>query len=312
MKQYRNIPSLKKILSFLATSEFILREALLGLRRGGWMNWATVSTTAILLFLYGLSFLASWSLGSVLDNLGNQFEVSVFLDHQENAYHLKDTILRLSGVASVEVIPRETAWSMLVHDLGISNIEEATSQLHGNPLVDEIKVKILKSEDVSYVADNLKNIEGIDDVIYIQEIIQKLAQLNKVMKLISSCLIAILSFTVVSIVTMTIRLTISARKQEIEVMQLVGSLRKAIYLPFICQGSLLGIVGAILAGSCLYCIYQLVGNFVAHQPELVQHLASSLKISFLQGLSFAAMLISIGSSLGIIGSSLAVRKFSLR
>jgi cell division transport system permease protein len=65
---------------FLTKLDYLLRETLLGLRRGGWMNWAAISTVTVLLFLFGMSLQASWKLEGLLSQFGSQVEVSVYLD----------------------------------------------------------------------------------------------------------------------------------------------------------------------------------------------------------------------------------------
>jgi cell division transport system permease protein len=83
---------------FLTKLDYLLRETLLGLRRGGWMNWAAVSTVTVLLFLFGMSLQASWKLEGLLNQFGSQVEVSVYLDPG-------------AQIESVKLVVRETARS---------------------------------------------------------------------------------------------------------------------------------------------------------------------------------------------------------
>lgn len=292
--------------------EFLFRETILGLRRGGWMNWATVSTVTVLLFLFGLNLLASWCLDNMLDNLGGQLEISAYLESEVVASDLEIQVLDISGVTSVEFISKEEAWSGLVHELGLSSIEEATHQIQGNPLVDELKVKVRIADEVASVASALSKIDGINEVQYVQEIINRLAQLSEGLKLTSLFMITILSFTATSVIMTTIRLTILARRREIEVMQLVGAIRKLIYFPFLCQGAILGSSGAILACIILFLFSRIVNSIILKQPEFVQYLTSSLQLSMYENFMFSAMLTGLGAVLGLVGSFFAVDKFSLR
>ena len=65
---------------FLTKLDYLLKETFLGLQRGGWMNWAAVSTVAVLLFLFGISLQTSWQVEKLLNQFGSQLEVSVYLE----------------------------------------------------------------------------------------------------------------------------------------------------------------------------------------------------------------------------------------
>lgn len=219
------------MLGLLTKSDYLLRETLLGLRRGGWMNWAAVSTVTVLLFLFGISLQSSWQLEGLLNQFGSQLEISVFLDTGVQADTLRPLVQAMPEVADVKAVSKEQAWSNLVEDLGISDIRGATQQLNGNPLVDELKVKAKDSEQVSTLAEKLAAIQGVDEVQYVDEAVQRIAQLNKGLSWVSIGIISVLTLTAIAVITTTIRLIVMARRREIEVMQLVGATSTWIYLP---------------------------------------------------------------------------------
>ena len=160
-------------------ADYLIRETLLGLRRGGWMNWAAISTMTVLLFLFGISLQASWQLEGLLNQFGSQLEVSVYLDSGVQAASLEEVVSALPEVTAVESISKEVAWEELVADLGISDIAGATDQLKGNPLVDALRVKASRSEAVPSLAAQLQNMQGVSDVLYIDEAVKRIEQLNQ-------------------------------------------------------------------------------------------------------------------------------------
>jgi cell division transport system permease protein len=85
---------------------YLIQETWLGIRRGGWMNWAAISTVAVLLFLLGTSLQASWQISHFINQFGNQVEISAYLDTGVDAITLKPVIARLGDVASVEAISK--------------------------------------------------------------------------------------------------------------------------------------------------------------------------------------------------------------
>jgi cell division transport system permease protein len=167
------------MLKFLTKLDYLLKETFLGLLRGGWMNWATVSTVTVLLFLFGLSLQTSWQVERLLKHFGSQLQLSVYLESGIQAVNIEPLVANMPEVASVEVITKEQAWTKLVKELGSTDIEGANQQLGGNPLVDEMKVKALNPQVVPNLATRLAKLQGVDVVRYIHEAVKRIAQLHR-------------------------------------------------------------------------------------------------------------------------------------
>ncbi len=297
---------------FITKLDYLLRETLLGLRRGGWMNWAAVSTVTVLLFLFGISLQTSWQLEGLLNRFGSQLEVSVYLDTGVQADDLKPVVVTLPEVAEVRTVSKEQAWANLVQDLGVSDIGGATKQLEGNPLVDELKVKAKNPEGVPILAKKLSQMQGVDEVQYVDEAVQRVAQLNQGLSWISLTVISLLTLTAIAVITTTIRLIVMARRREIEVMQLVGATTGWIYLPFILQGIVFGLAGAALSWGLITGIQQFLNNLLAKQPDFVQFLANGLQLSPFKTFLLPLVLLGFGSSIGVMGSLFAVRRIAIK
>lgn len=297
---------------FLTKLDYLLRETLLGLRRGGWMNWAAISTVTVLLFLFGVSLQASWQLEGLLNQFGSQLEVSVYLDTGVQAETLKPIVATLPGVAEAQAVSKETAWAALVKDLGVSDINGATKQLDGNPLVDQLKVKARSPQDVPTVAQALSKVEGVDEVQYVDEAVQRVSQLNRGLSWISLTVTTLLTLTAIAVITTTIRLIVMSRKREIEVMQLVGATTSWIYLPFILQGVTFGMAGAVLSWGLISSIQHFLNSLLAQQPEFVQFLANGVQISPLRMILLPLILLGFGGSVGVMGSLFAVRRIAVK
>lgn len=296
----------------LTKADYLLRETFLGLRRGGWMNWAAISTITVLLFLFGISLQSTWQLERLLNQFGSQLEVSAYLQSGFQASDLKPVVEAFPNVVGVTPVTKESAWASLVTDLGMSEIAGATDQLKGNPLVDELKVKAKDSEAVPAIAAQLQQLDGIDEVRYVDEAVTRLAQLNDGLKWTSLFVITILTMTATAVITTTIRLIVLARKREIEVMQLVGATRVWIYLPFILQGAAFGLAGATVAWGLLLAIQRFLTELATQQADFIQFVVEGLRLTPRQLILLPTSLLGLGTLVGLIGSLLAVRKFSLR
>ncbi|MEP0870269.1 ABC transporter permease [Trichocoleus desertorum AS-A10] len=276
------------------------------------MNWAAVSTVTVLLFLFGISLQASWQLEGLLGQFGSQLEVSVYLNTGVEATTLEPIVKALPEVIAVKAISKEEAWAALVKEMGISDIAGATQQLNGNPLADELKVKARTSEGVPTLAEQLRKLQGVEEVRYVDEAVKRIAQLNQGLNWISFTITSVLTLTAIAVITTTIRLIVMARRREIEIMQLVGATTAWIYLPFILQGITFGIAGAVVAWGLISAVQHFLGNLLAQQPDLIQFLTDGVQLSPIKLLLLPLVLLSFGGLVGLMGSLFAVRRFAVR
>jgi cell division transport system permease protein len=297
---------------FLTKLDYLLRETLLGLQRGGWMNWAAISTVTVLLFLFGISLQATWKVEGLLNQFGSQVEVSVYLDPGAPIEKVLPRVRQLPDVTDVKTISKEQAWVSLTKELGLSDVEGATEQLEGNPLVDELKVKATNSKDVPTLAVKLAQVPGVDEVRYLDEVLQRMQQLNQGLSWVSLIIITVLSLTALAVITTTIRLIVMARRREIEIMQLVGATTVWIYLPFILQGVTFGLVGAAIAWILIASVQEFLANLLSTGPDFIKYIAGGVQPNPLQLILLPLLLLTLGGTVGLVGSLFAVRRFASR
>ncbi|MBN3939047.1 MAG: ABC transporter permease [Nostoc sp.] len=290
--------------------DYLLKETFLGLLRGGWMNWAAVSTVTVLLFLFGLSLQTSWQVEKLLYQFGSQLEVSVYLEPDTRMESIEPLIAKMPEVAAIKTITKEEAWTRLVKEMRISDIEGATQQLGENPLVDEMKVKARNSQVVPTLATQLAKLRGVETVQYVDEAVKRIAQLHRGLNWITLTITIILTLTAIAVTTTTIRLIVMARRQEIEIMQLVGATSVWIYLPFILQGIAFGLVGGAIAWSFISVIQQFLGKLLVNQPEFIQVITNRVQLTPAEILLLPLILLSFGAGVGLMGSLFAVRRFA--
>lgn len=294
----------------LTRLQYLLRETWLGLKRGGWMNWAAVSTVTVLLFLLGAGILVSWQLDYVVNQVGSQLEVATFLESGVEAESLKPFVEKLPGVAEIELISKETSWANLVKELGLEDVKGATEQLSGNPLVDEIRVQARSPEALTPLVESLRGLKGVDEVRYLPEVLQQLTQLNAGLNHLGLGVVSLLTLASLAVITTTIRLIVIARRKEIEIMQLVGATSRWIALPFVLQGLAFGLAGGALSWALLQGARQFLTRLLSEQPVLIQSLLDAKAITAVQQLQLPMMLLGFGGAVGIVGSLFAVQRLA--
>ncbi|MCJ2542593.1 cell division protein FtsX [Thermostichus vulcanus] len=293
---------------FLNKTRYLLQETFLGLRRGGWLNWAAVSTLLVLLFLVGISVELSWGVDATVQSLGGQLEISVYLEPERQAVDLQPQVTQLPHVAEVKVITKDQAWRTLLLEMGIQDEAAIQTQLGDNPLVDAMRVKADSAEALGEVATQIRQLEGVDEVYYGDQVVEQLGQIQEILRLGSLGITGVLALTAVAVITTTIRLIVMARRREIEVMQLVGATAAWIYLPFILQGCLFGVVSAVgswgLVLGSQQLLQELLEKLIAFPfLKVVQADPNQLEFWFLP-----LMLLGMGVFLGTTSSLIAVRK----
>jgi cell division transport system permease protein len=292
--------------------QYLGQETWRGLKRGGWMNWAAISTVTVLLFLFGISLQTHWQINGLLQNMGSQLEISAYLRPNLSGEALKTQLGQMPDLASVQLISREDSWKRLVADLGSTDVQGATEALGQNPLVDQLKIRAQNGQQVPKLAQMLASFPEIEQVSYLNEVMQNLAQLNQGIGWMGWGVIGMLTLTALAVINTTIRLIVVTRQQEIEVMQLVGATTLWIYLPFLLQGLTFGLLGGGMAIGFMAIARHFMTQLLVSQPAFLQSLAQNLQLTTAQGALLSLTLVGFGSFVGLSGSFLAVRRFLVR
>ncbi len=295
------LPTLRKL-------SYLIQETWRGLRRGGWMNWAAISTVTVLLFLFGMQLTVSWQLDALLNQFGSQLEVSVYLKPDTKVETVTPLVAKQPDVMEVKLVSKEQAWASLVKELGFSDIKSVTQQLDGNPLVDELKVKAKTPQAVLPLAAKLVQLPGVDGVRYRSEAIDRLAQINQGLGWVSGGITTFLTMSAIAVISTTIRLIFIARSREVEIMQLVGATAAWIYTPFLVQGLTFGLLGASFALTLITLIRVSLSNLLANAPDFLQFITLGLQTDLQKPWLLSIILLSFGSIVGLLGSFFAIRK----
>ncbi|APH03603.1 cell division protein FtsX [Bacillus weihaiensis] len=284
------------------------RESLKSLARNAWMTFASISAVTVTLILVGTFLVIMMNLNHVASNLEKDVEIRVLIDvtaDEQAQTALKSEIEKIAEVDSIVFSPKEDELNNLVESLG----EEGKSfELfeQNNPLNDVFVVKAKNPKDTNTVAEKIEKLENASKVRYGQEQVEKLFQGISVARNIGLGLIIGLIFTAMFLISNTIKITIIARKREIEIMRLVGATNGFIRWPFFLEGLFLGVLGAVVPITLIVIAYQSIYSLASEK----------LQGSFIELLPFSpfvfqisAILLLIGAVIGIWGSLMSVRKF---
>ncbi len=277
---------------------YALQQAMRAIR-GNWIaSVSTITTmTLSLTILAGFSLL-SLNLNRFLSELQNELEVAVYLAPDANAPLILDIISGWAEVARADLISPDEALSSLVDDLDYLGQAAA---LIPNPLPTTIEMRLLDPAQTPLVSDRLRQLNGVADVEDGSDAVDTFVAINDALRIGGSVLIVVLLSSALFAIVNSIRAAITARRNEIEVMRLVGATRNFIRAPFLIEGFLLGLFSAVITAALVVPGYQLI----------IQRLTEELPFVPLvddPGILGRILLLLLALSLlvGLIGSAISV------
>lgn len=285
-----------------------LRESLKSLARNGWMTFASASAVTVTLILVGVFFVIMMNLNKVATDLEEQVEIRVHIDlaaTQEDQAALKKQIEQMPEIKSIRFSPKEEELENLIDSFG----EEGEAYKlfeQDNPLNDVFVIKTKNPGDTAKVAKKIEKMDYAAKVKYGQGKVEKLFSFINMSRNVGLVLIVGLLFTAMFLISNTIKITIVARKREIEIMRLVGATNSFIRWPFFLEGLWLGLLGAIVPIVLISTSYYYAYDFL--EPKLSGNFIEILHFSpFIYQVS--GLLILMGAIIGIWGSLMSIRKF---
>jgi cell division transport system permease protein len=284
---------------------WFLKEALISLRRNWVMSLAAISTVALSLLVVGIFAFVALSLEQIITNLERQVEVEAFLEDGATFNEiqvLQDKIISWEEVKKLDFISKDKALEIFKERF--KDQPDMLKGLTSDVLPASFKISLKDPHDAKSVAGRLKREGIVEDVTYGADVAERLFVVGRVLRWVGLIFILVLGFASLSLIAITIRLAIFARRHEVAIMRLVGASNWFIRLPFLFEGMAQGLLGAVLAGGGLYLLKRLffeqVVKLLAFLPITMD---SRLFINVNLGLLVA------GLCIGALGSTIALRRF---
>jgi cell division transport system permease protein len=289
---------------------YIIEDALTNIRRSGWGGIASIGTIAVSFVIVGIFLIISGNLGALVAEWKEQFQVTVFLEDgitTEQLGLLRKRIQSERAVKGMTYTSKAEALQQFKREL--TGRESLLEGLGENPIPASLQLRVQEAyqtpEALKQFTASLTRLEGVEDVLYGQEWVDKVSAAVRLLRLLGLSVGLALGLASLLIVSNTIRLTVYARSEEIEIMRLVGASRLHIRAPFLLEGMIQGSLGAGLALLLLYGAYRATLWQLQVSPGQVFGMGVG---SFLEPRWTAAMLLA-GAGVGAFGSLISVGRF---
>lgn len=289
---------------------FVVRRVRQSLWELLWNHALTAGTMAMSLFVFGAFVLLHENLQGLLKGWSDQIQIHAYLEPDLAAGDAQSLAKRIQGlpeVESVKYVSKEQAWSDFKASLGAQSgvLEGLPADVLPASFEITVRPDYRDPAVVTALAERLGRIDGVGVVDYPQEWVERLSLIVLGVQWAKWTFGGILFTATFFIIGSTVRLALLARREEVEIMQLVGASKGLIQAPFVIEGMLQGAFGGVVS---------LAGLWLAHfwlQHNLVSVLplfGSAMQVRFLDPPSMA-LILAIGVSLGGIGSLFSLRRF---
>ncbi len=286
-----------------------IRDALKSVFRNFSLSLASISCITITLLIVSISLILSYNVKSATKSIKEDFTIVVFIQNsvtEERIEEIKTELYSFENIESYEYQNKvEIANEMKNTSDVFKTIIEGWSE-DTNPLQDIFLIKVVDSEKITATAEDLEGIVGVDLVRYGEGMVESLLSVFKYVD--KALIIAIVSLILVTafLISNTIKLTIFSRKREIEIMRLVGASNMHIKMPFVIEGSVLGVLGSVL--PIIFVIYGYSKLFTMFNGEMFTPIFKLVQpVPFIYAVSL--FLLGVGILVGMVGSARAVRKY---
>jgi len=309
----KNQPSKRPALAgegFFGRTGYYFKRAFSNIRQNVFVNVVTIGTIALALLIVSLFLLVFINMESAAESWSERVQVTVYFDHELSAQEqtaFRGKIGALVGVSRISYVSRDEALKRFKDRLrGQETLLEGV-QPEILPTSLEITLKRANRDTLSVeqFVTALKRIPGITEVQYGEEWVRRFNLFLNFMRLVGALLGGFLLVAVIFIVSNTIKLTIYARRDELEVMSLVGATKFFIKAPYLVEGSIQGGAGAAIAVGLLFGLYEL---FLYNADSILTFNPVTSGLSFLP-VEYIGALFLAGVTLGFVGSLTSLKRF---
>ena len=296
----------------IKTIFYNINQGFINIKRNKLFSLASIATIAICIFLIGMFYAVVVNFNYMIETVESKLCVTTFFNEgitDEEILDLRDQIKKRVEVSRIEYTSAEEAWKEYQKLYFGDKVELAEGFKDDNPLADSASFTIYMSDPdmqdtlVSY----LQTLDGIRQVNASANTATTLSDFGKMVGYISVALIAILLAVGVFLIGNTVMIGITVRKEEIGIMKLIGATDFFIKSPFMVEGLMIGLVGAVIPLALLYLIYNNVIKIIMSKFQTLESVTVFLSTNEVFRILVPMALI-IGGGIGLIGSVITIRK----
>lgn len=288
---------------------FSIRRAWQGFWRNAVMSLAATATMVLMLLLLAGFYIIQTGLLAGLEFTEQKVEVVAYL--QPNATDnqiasIQSKLRAMSQVDSVDFVSRDVALERFRASMKAQGREDLTKYLDSNPLYASLEVKLKDASAVGLISAAMRADTAVRNVINIEDLVARVLTVTNILRTAGTVVLVVVGLIALFIIVNTIRLAVRERKEEIEIMRLVGASDAFIRWPFVFEGAFVGFLGAALTLVILGAAADPLRGFMVEFFRVLPLEVGSVTRDLV------TLIMGAGVGLGIVGSWLSVRTYLIR
>ena len=296
----------------ISTFIYCLKQGLINIRRNLLHSLASTATISACIFLFCLFFAIIGNVRHFAMEAETTVGITVFFDEslsEDEILVIGDQIQARSEVAEMNYISAQEAWESFKTEYFGDMEELAEGFAEDNPLAGSASFEIFL-KDISLqdqMVEYLNSIEGVRKVNYSNAAAAGLNSLNRIIGAVSAVIIGVLLAVAVFLLSNTISVAAAFRKQENEIMKLIGATNYMIRAPFVVEGLLIGLVGAAIPLAAVFFLYRETADYVTAHYVIMTGIFTPVPIQEMMPV-MTAVALALGGGIGFFGSFFTIRK----
>lgn len=291
---------------------YTTKQGFKNLRRNGMFTAASIATIAACIFLFGIFISMLMNFEKAFEEFEKNLCVTVFFDEgitEERIAQIGEEIRVREEVDTIHYTSADEAWEAYQKDYFAGHEEAAATFGDDNPLAgsDSYEVYINDASRQSELVAYLQSIQGIRKVNYSSSTAENLSNIAMIIGYVAVIIIAILLAVSMFLISNTITIGVSVRKEEISIMKLIGATDSFVKAPFVVEGVTIGTIGAIIPLVIIYFAYEYVVRYVTAHFSIMGGTAWILGVNDIYKFLLPVAL-GLGIGIGFFGSHLTLRK----
>ena len=296
----------------ISTFFYTIKQGLVNIWKNKMFSLASIATMTACIFLFGLFYSIVTNFQAMVKDAESGVAVTVFFDagiSEQRIEEIGDLIKQRVEVSHCEYTSADEAWESF-KDVYFDGNEDAASSFAGdNPLANSASYSIYMN-DISMqstLVTYLESIDGIRSVKQSEMVAHTLTDFNSLIGYISAGIILILLGVAVFLISNTITVGISVRREEIGIMKLIGATNFFVRAPFLIEGMIIGLIGAIIPLVLLFVMYKKVIEYVLTKFSMLSSVVQFMSVTQVFEVLTPVALI-LGMGIGLFGSVITIRK----
>ncbi|MFR5585372.1 MAG: permease-like cell division protein FtsX [[Clostridium] scindens] len=296
----------------ISTVGYSMKQGVKNIGRNKMFSIASIATMAACIFLFGLFYSIVINFNYIVEKAEEGVAITVFFEEdatQSQKDKIGDELKTADGVLEVNYISADEAWDKFKGDYFGESGDLAEGFKSDNPLANSDNYEVYM-EDVSKQKDVVAFAEGLEGVRKVNKsdvVAKTLTSVNKLVGYVSVAIIAILLAVSIFLISNTVTMGITVRREEIAIMKYIGAKDGFVRAPFVIEGLIIGAVGAVIPLVMLYFMYDKAISYIMTRFSLLNNIVDFLPVATVYKTLLTVGIV-LGVGIGFLGSFFTIRK----